>query len=65
MPYALHTQGQRVALVEATRVEIRTDPTLRRVDGPTAHRWVKAGRLHETGLWVDDTGRIRYAKPGI
>lgn len=28
-----------------------------------AHAWVKAGNIHETGLWVDQ-GRVRYALPG-
>lgn len=28
-----------------------------------AHDWVRNGNPHETGLWVDDQGKVRYAKP--
>lgn len=30
----------------------------------TAHKWVKDGYNHETGLYIDD-GRIRYAKEDL
>lgn len=33
----------------------------RQVGGHEAHRWVKSGAQHSTGLWTDD-GRIRYAE---
>lgn len=36
------------------------DFTFRRVPAATAHDWVRKGRTHMTGLWLDD-GRIRYA----
>jgi hypothetical protein len=31
----------------------------REVTASRAHLWVKNGGLHDTPLWVDDTGRIR------
>jgi hypothetical protein len=30
----------------------------------TAHKWVRDGYNHETGLYIDD-GRIRYAKEDL
>lgn len=36
----------------------------REVSATRAHRWVKAGELHGTDLWVDDRGRIRRAGVG-
>jgi hypothetical protein len=33
-----------------------------RVSGAYAHRWVREGGHHETPLYVDYDGRIRYAK---
>lgn len=62
MKYALHTQGNLATLVEATAKEVAANPALKPVDASEAHAWVKAGCHHETGLWVDDLGRIRYAK---
>jgi hypothetical protein len=32
-----------------------------RVSPEYAHRWVKSGGHHETGLWVDN-GKVRYAR---
>jgi hypothetical protein len=31
----------------------------------TAHKWVRDGYQHETGLFVDYDGRIRYAKEDL
>jgi hypothetical protein len=31
------------------------------VPAQAAHKWVRDGGLHDTPLWVDDTGRIRRA----
>jgi hypothetical protein len=33
-----------------------------RVSGAYAHRWVRDDRPHETPLFVDFDGRIRYAR---
>ena len=57
-------------LIELTHAELRdveraVGPSLtlyRRVDAATAHRHVKRGYTHATGLWIDD-GRIRYSGP--
>lgn len=35
----------------------------RPVDVAEAHAWVKAGKEHETGLFVDDDGVVQYADP--
>jgi len=32
------------------------------VDGTTAHKWVRNGRLHETALYVADNYRVRRAR---
>lgn len=32
------------------------------VDAHVAHQWVRSGRTHETGLWIDDYGIIQYAE---
>jgi hypothetical protein len=31
----------------------------------TAHKWVRDGYNHETGLYIDCDGRIRYAKEDL
>lgn len=76
MPYAMQVTGRRYCLIEASRREIaeasqsagvfvagaRKDGELIAVTAAAAHRWVKAGGLHATGLWVDDAGRVRYAR---
>lgn len=64
MKYALHYNkaSKRTTLVEATAKEVAADPALSPLSAPEAHRWVKDGCFHETGLWVDDLGRVRYAK---
>jgi hypothetical protein len=57
-------------LVELTRAELREIeqthgpvlPTYRRVPASYAHRWVRAGNIHHTGLYTDHDGRIRYAE---
>ncbi len=57
-------------LVELTRAELRTveatqGPMLaryERVDASRAHNHVKRGGWHDTGLYVDYDGRIRYAE---
>lgn len=37
--------------------------TYDRVRASYAHQWVRNGREHETGLYLDE-GRVRYAKAG-
>lgn len=34
----------------------------RRVDAEFARRYVKNGGHHETALWVDTDGKVRYAR---
>jgi hypothetical protein len=34
------------------------------VTAERAHRHVKQGRIHSTPLYIDDRGRIRYARDG-
>ncbi len=38
--------------------------THRHVDALRAHQHVKTGGHHDTPLYVDDSGRIRYARDG-
>lgn len=59
-------------LVELTGPELRTVerlqgpflPRYKRIDASRAHRFVRNGGLHHTGLWIDCDGRIRYAEGG-
>lgn len=59
-------------LVELTHAELREverfqgpcKPRYRRIDASRAHRHVRDGGLHHTGLWTDYDGRIRYAESG-
>lgn len=69
MTYAIQTRpsGSQI-LIEGTRSEIERlvgtdtdDPSTnnhRIVSTEYAHRWIRNGDLHETGLWLDE-GRIR------
>lgn len=34
----------------------------RRVRPDVAHQWVRRGNLHNTGLWTDHDGKVRYAR---
>lgn len=70
-------------LVEATRAELQADadryhgdpeaetiyPSLKRVTGEYAHRWVRQGYIHSTALFLgeDRHGRTRvlYARDGF
>lgn len=36
--------------------------TYRRATAAQAHDWVKRGGRHETPLWVDDDGSLRYGR---
>jgi hypothetical protein len=36
---------------------------VRQVDSATARKWVLDGKEHETGLFVDDDGKLRHAPP--
>lgn len=63
----------RDTLTEVTAKELDADsrqhgPRLSKlvpVDYRRAHEWVKDGGHHETGLYTDSDGRIRYAEDGI
>lgn len=62
--YALRIKD--AMLIEMTRAEYRKrvaeHDDVYEISAAEAHRRVKDGDIHETGLWVDE-GRIRYAKP--
>lgn len=64
MIYAIRLDGQM-----RTLVEVQSDldaPGMSPVSTAEAVRWVLAGGLHETGLWVDiDNGvrTVHYAEP--
>jgi hypothetical protein len=67
MVYALRTDGGTITLVEVSAKKELAGKTW--VSSKDARRWVLAGKLHETGLWVDiingDRRRrvVRYAEP--
>lgn len=68
MIYAIRQTGHRQTLVEMTSTEwtkaARANPDLKysRVNRATAEAWVRDGKEHETGLYIED-GRVRYALP--
>lgn len=68
MIYAVRQRGSRQTLVEMTSTEwtkaARREPDLKfsRVNRATAEQWVRDGKEHETGLYIDD-GKVRYAFP--
>lgn len=53
-------------LVEATKAQVVKGTVAgewyERVSGTFAHRWVRKGLTHETGLWIDDSGRVRNSR---
>lgn len=75
--YVLRQTMHHTALIEMTPTEYRetvneearasVEPAKRvqhrRVTADEARRYVKAGGHHETGLWVDADGKVRYAPP--
>lgn len=71
MSYVIETRpGGSAILLDITARELRESRakwgpegfTFEPVTGSRAHRWVRAGYLHSTDLWVDHTGRIRKAQ---
>ena len=48
-------------LREMTAAQAKETPHLI-VTAARAHEWVRAGRVHETPLWLDDNRRIRRAQ---
>jgi hypothetical protein len=63
MKYAIRLQGERRTLVEMESMKNSTDAaSYMPVPAYAARDWVKSGKEHETGLWVDD-GKVRYAEP--
>jgi len=82
MTYALRypTADASPMLVEATRAELQADadryngdpnaprlyPSLERVSGPYAHRWVMGGGVHSTPLYIGEDAhgrrRVLYAR---
>lgn len=67
MIYAIRSiGGTRQTLVEYTSQKwlslAKTSGfTVRQVDSATARKWVLDGKEHETGLFVDNDGKLRYA----
>jgi hypothetical protein len=66
--FALRNDGRSITLVELEIAERLGSMTP--VSAETAREWVLAGRLHETGLWIDwiDVEHrklrvVRYAEP--
>ena len=63
--YGIRTNGRFRTLIEVPNPEHTVGVTL--VSHASARQWVLAGRLHETGLWIDrnDAGVpvVRYAEP--
>jgi hypothetical protein len=59
--YAFKIDGPYRKLVETTAKEAALAGDLKLTHWTRAHEWVKAGGLHETGLYVDG-GRVRYAE---
>lgn len=56
----LHDMGARE--MHAAKAQMEPEGwEYREVSAVRAHRWVKAGSLHSTDLWVDSSGRIRRA----
>lgn len=62
--YAIRTSGMRETLVELDdeRMLSAVPPALRRVPTYVAHQWVRNGREHETGLFINDDGNVAYAE---
>lgn len=49
---------------DALKAEASEDPLIEYtiVSGAMAHRYVKQGMIHETPLYIDFDGRVRYAR---
>ena len=47
---------------EFAALEESENPMYFRVHFTKAHKMVRDGHIHETGLWIDENNRIRYAK---
>lgn len=61
MIYAIRQNGNMRTLVEIpSRKHLK--PDMEHVRPSYAHKWVRDGKLHETGLFMHE-GRIRYAPP--
>lgn len=63
MIYAIRNIGSRGILVELPNKKALT-PDTKYVTPEFARRWVRDGMIHETGLFTDYDGRMRYAQPG-
>jgi len=58
--YAIRQNESIRTLVELrSRKELK--PGMERVSPIVARRWVAADMLHETGLYLDDDDKVRYA----
>lgn len=63
MIYATRRDGDHQTLIELPS-EKYLKTNMRYVRSSIAHKWVKDGKPHETGLFVDDEGKVRYALAG-
>lgn len=73
MIYAIRTQGSRETLIECAKKKEfeavvylgqQIGSAFRRVRGGDAHVWVRSGKEHETGLFVQN-GKIKYARAEV
>lgn len=69
MRYAIRTVNGRSTLIEASVREVFQDRPgedgenhFRLIEEDEAEEWVRRRREHETGLWIDDEGAVRYAE---
>lgn len=65
MIYAIRLRGTRRTLIEAKShkaLQSMSTDSCMPVPAYAARDWVKSGKEHETGLWVDN-GKVRYAQP--
>ncbi len=62
MIYAVRGNGQYATLVERQSKQALDDDE-RYVSPAVAKQWVRNRGQHETGLWIDRDGRMRYAEP--
>lgn len=70
MIYAVRGRGSRKTLLEFESrnafdtfiyAECGSPESYEPVPAAVARKWVLDGKEHETGLWIDDDGKVRYA----
>lgn len=68
MIFLIRTQSTTRTLLECSESEwseyfANNPQSYRKVSEDEAHDWVRSQKIHETGLWIDDDGEVRYAEP--